>query len=253
MQRNLSSFRNWIHNVTDGRIPTSSSTGGDGTGGGGGGGGSVATRMWAFHEMKQKGSGALVMDNWWIGKNVAVALLPGLLVHLYFWYLQDEMREYYSGAERMERERIMGATTVDADGDSPSNKDGEVGGSNEGIYSTLIPAGGGAWDRLRTVVEDLFLRGVERRISELKVARGRATEDDDEASDQHATTPTHSPPNHPGIEISPSTGGGRPIPESSSSVDVDPDVRLLIERVEALKRQLGIGVDGGTSSSEEKL
>jgi hypothetical protein len=49
--------------------------------------------MRAFHEMKQKGSGALVMDNWWIGKNVAVTLLPGLLVHLYFWYLQDEMRE----------------------------------------------------------------------------------------------------------------------------------------------------------------
>ena len=250
LRRNLSSFRNWVHDVTDGRIPASSSTGGGGTGGGGG---SVATRMRAFHEMKQKGSGALVMDNWWIGKNVAVALLPGLLVHLYFWYLQDEMREYYSGAERMERERIMGTTMVDADGDSPSNKDGEDGGRNEGIYSALIPGGDGVWDRLRTVVEDLFLGGAERRISELKVARGRATEDDDEASDRHATTPAHSPPNRTGAEISPSTGGGRPIPASSSSVDVDPDVRLLIERVQALERQLGIGVDGGTSSSEKKL
>jgi hypothetical protein len=31
----------------------------------------------------------------------------------------------------MERERIMGTTTVDPDGDSPLNKDGEVGGSIE--------------------------------------------------------------------------------------------------------------------------
>jgi hypothetical protein len=53
--------------------------------------GSVANRIRAFHEMKQ--NQPLVMDNWWIGKNILIALLPGVLIHIYCLSLQDEMKE----------------------------------------------------------------------------------------------------------------------------------------------------------------
>ena len=44
------------------------------------------------------------MDNWWIGKNVGLTLL-------YFWSLQDKMRECFLRYERMEMEKIMSMTT----------------------------------------------------------------------------------------------------------------------------------------------
>jgi hypothetical protein len=257
VKRNITGLRNWIHVITDGAIPASSSSGGDVAGMGGG---SVATRIRDFHERKQKADGALVMDNWWIGKNVAIALLPGLLIHLYFWSLQDEMREYYSRSERMERDKIMGNAVADDGtldcgggggrrgggmGDGTPSKVDVRNGGNTGIYSVLIPDGGNAWDKLRTVVEDVFLGGAEKRINELKVAQDRATDEKD-ASDLH-TTPAAESSSGQGPDTS---SGGGTIPVNSSTVDEETDIRVLLERVRALERQLGIGA-GATSSPEE--
>ncbi|KAL3765622.1 hypothetical protein ACHAW5_008279 [Stephanodiscus triporus] len=264
LRRNLHEFRGWLHAITDGRIPASSSSSSSSSAGGasdgGGSGGSVATRIRDFHEMKQ-GSGALVMDNWWIGKNVALALLPGLIVHLYFWSLQDEMREYFSRYERIEREKIMGTltttattTTLEGEGETIDGRRGGgdsvvvVDGNNSGINSALIPGEGNAWDRLKVVVEDLFLGGAERRISELKGAQGRKMDDEDASSDRHTAPVANSSPNR-GDEMS-DDASLAPV-YNSSTVNDDPNVRMLLERIEALERQLGIGV--GATMSEDEL
>ena len=253
-QSNIASIQNWLHQVSDGKIPSSTyinstSTSVEHPTG------SVANRISKFHQLKQ--SNELVMDNKWIFKNILLALLPGTLFHLYFQSLQDEMREYYDRVEQAERDKILGyreeAGVVDAsDSDnksSSSNVDNDDIGSEEsgsssgrtGLSSAFsITEGENAWEKLKIVVSDLFLGGVEEKISR---HRSKQQKQEDKVQDDAIVETTNNQPALSGL----SSG----VPENNSSLpansDLDPTIQALLHRIEALEQQLG------TTSNSTKL
>lgn len=221
IRSNLSILQNWVHKVTDGRTPlaattTTVSSSSENVAG------SVANRIRTFHEMKQ--NQPLVMDNWWIAKNVIIALLPGVLIHVYFLSLQDEMKDYFARYEQVEREKLgLGRRSLDS---------GEVKGVS--IISALKPNDEeSAWEKIKNVVDDLLFGGAERRIHKLQQQAASQqqirTKDDDESKkvEQSQTKEVDESNNAISIPIN-----------DSSTVNVKPDIQTLLARIEALEKQL---------------
>jgi len=259
-QSNIASIQNWLHQVSDGKIPSStysnsSSTSVEHPSG------SVANRISKFHQLKQ--SNELVMDNKWIFKNILLALLPGTLFHLYFQSLQGEMREYYDRVEQDERDKILGyrgeAGVVDTSGsdddESSSTTNVDIGSKESdsssgkaGLSSAFsITEGENAWEKLKIVVSDLFLGGVEEKIS-----RHRSKQQKQENGEQDDSV-VETTNNQPTSSVLPSD-----VPENNSSLpadtssttpnkDLDPTIQTLLHRIEALEQQLG------TTSTSTKL
>lgn len=242
VQTNLATLQNWLHKTTDGIVPSPSLVKTDGDGGG-----SIATRVQHFHQAKQ--SHSLVMDNKWLAWNIALALLPGALIGLYLYSMQDEMKEYYIKLEEQERARILGPSAAASASDG---KNGDVerqnGNRNEkkgmGISSALVSEGGGVLEKVKLVVNDLFLGGVEDRVG--KAARddgeveGDSTEkqqqqDDDE---DQSTTSASTSAQHQDDNSIPSTTAKQP--PSESEVTRDPAMKVLLQRIEQLEKQLGV-------------
>ena len=260
-QSNIASLQNWLHQVSDGKIPSStyinsSSTSVEHPTG------SVANRISKFHQLKQ--SNKLVMDNKWIFKNILLALLPGTLFHLYFRSLQGEMREYYDRVEQDERDKILGyrdeAGVVDApsgsdDDESSSTTNVDIGSKESdssssgkmGLSSAFsITEGENAWEKLKIVVSDLFLGGVEEKIS-----RHRSKQQKQENGEQDDAV-VETTNNQPTPSVLPSAVSEKsPIPADSPSTspnkDLDPTIQTLLHRIEALEQQLG------TTSNSTKL
>jgi len=259
-QSNIASIQNWLHQVSDGKIPSSTyinstSTSVEHPTG------SVANRISKFHQLKQ--SNELVMDNKWIFKNILLALLPGTLFHLYFQSLQGEMREYYDRVEQDERDKILGyreeAGVVDAsdsdDDESSSTTNVDIGSEESdsssgktGLSSAFsITEGENAWEKLKIVVSDLFLGGVEEKISRhmSKQQKQENGEQDDAVVETTNNQPT------PSVLSSDVPENNSSLPEDSSTTppnkDLDPTIQLLLHRIEALEQQLG------TTSKSTKL
>ena len=279
LQLNLSRAQNWLHDATNGAIPSSSYVNNPSSNNiTGEQGGSVATRIHKFHQMKQWDT-KWVMDNKWIGKNILIALLPGTLFHLYFLSLQDEMKEYYERVEKAEREKIMGYTN-DAEGGSVdvanrlditttnNNDEEEVGRGRMGISSAFITEGGSAWDKLKMVVTDLFLGGAEDKINkqletqQRKQQEDEAYEKDDTSKQPRSATDTPKQSvvpatNSPTGNYSSSETSTTPLTNNNNNNNNDPTIEMLLERVQALERQLGTTTsnDPTTSNhlSEEEL
>ncbi|KAL7484553.1 hypothetical protein ACHAW6_010188 [Cyclotella cf. meneghiniana] len=179
LQRNLSTLQNWLHKVTDGMIPSSSSSSSSHAADAGG---SIAIRLHKFHEAKQ--NQGLIMDNKWIAGNVGLALLPGLMVHLYCLSKQDEMKEFYAMMEEREREKILGVRAAvgggSGGGERVDGSDGKMGSRDAvdanhvnggmGLSSALITEGGDAWDKIKMAVNDLFLGGLDEKVKLAKEA-----------------------------------------------------------------------------------
>jgi hypothetical protein len=239
IRSNLSVLQNWIHKITDGRIPlataaTNVSSSSENVAG------SVANRIRAFHEMKQ--NQPLVMDNWWIGKNIIIALLPGVLIHIYCLSLQDEMKDYFARYEQVEREKLgLGSSRLDG---------GE--GKGVSIISALKPNDEeSAWDKMKNVVDDLLFGGAERRILELQqqaaAQQQSRTKEDDETRKVEVSRVK---------EVGDSSNAGTPNLNDSSTVNVvKPDLQTLLSRIEALEKQLGNNnnCNGMTSLSDNEL
>jgi len=258
-QSNIASLQNWLHQVSDGKIPSStyinsSSTSVEHPTG------SVANRISKFHQLKQ--SNELVMDNTWIFKNILLALLPGTLFHLYFQSLQGEMREYYDRVEQDERDKILGyreeAGVVDASRSDDKSSSSNLGNDNISseendssdktvlLSAFSITEGENTWEKLKIVVSDLFLGGVEEKIS-----RHRSRQQKQENGEQDDAAVETSSQNT-------SSGMSSDVPENNSSLpadtssttpnkDLDPTIQLLLHRIEALEQQLG------TTSNSIKL
>jgi len=251
-QSNIASIQNWLHQVSDGKIPSSTYNNSSATSVEHPTG-SVANRISKFHQLKQ--SNELVMDNKWIFKNILLALLPGTLFHLYFRSLQGEMREYYDRVEQDERDKILGyreeAGVVDATSDSDdettfTSVDNDNIGSEEndssgktGLSSAFsITEGENAWEKLKVVVSDLFLGGVEEKISRhISKQQKQENGEQDDAAVETAKQP-------PSSRVLPSDVPKSALPANS---DLDPTIQTLLHRIEALEQQLG------TTSNSTKL
>jgi hypothetical protein len=181
------------------------------------------------------------MDNWWIGKNILIALLPGVLIHIYCLSLQDEMKDYFARYEQVEREKLGLGSRLD-------------GGDEKGvsIISALKPNDEeSAWEKMRNVVDDLLFGGAERRIHELQQQAAAQqqcrTKDDDELKKVEVSQVK---------EVDDSSNAGTPNLNDSSTVnDVTPDIQALLSRIEALEKQLGNNnnSNGMTSLSDNEL
>ncbi|KAL7432292.1 hypothetical protein ACHAXM_003039 [Skeletonema potamos] len=269
VQSNIVTLQNWLHKATDGMIPSPSLVNhDDGTSTSSS---SIATRVQQFHQAKQ-GDG-LVMDRKWLAWNIALALSPGAIIGLYLYSMQDEMKEYYTKLEEQERVRILGPSSASnlggmnrgggGGGGGGAVKDKEKGdesqqqhkSSNEkkgmGISSVFVLEGGGVFDKVKMAVNDLFLGGVEARVGQ---ARGEA-EDDEEDDDEDDTTkqqPTTSasiPANDDDDSVNTSTANQSP---SESDATLDPTLKLLLQRIELLEKQLGIESNGSNLVSEQE-
>jgi hypothetical protein len=235
VKSNLVTIQSWLHRVTDGMIPSPSIVN-DGTSATAGG--SIATRVQQFHQAKQ--SGGLVMDRRWLAWNIALALSPGAMIGLYLYSMQEEMKDYYVKLEEQERARILGhsasntetgavSSNVDQSQQSSSSKKGV------GISSVLIIESGGVFDKVKMAVNDLFFGGVEERVSQ-----ARKDEENDTVKQQQSTTSASTPAH------TKSTTSTTP---SESEDIVDPAIKLLLQRIESLERQLG--TDKGPNLSEQ--
>jgi len=274
LQSNLSQTQNWLHKLTDGMIPSSKYVGANNAAGASEGvGGSVATRMQQFHQLKQNESTRLVMDRTWFAKNIALAILPGLLFHLYFASLQDEMKEYYAKLERQEREKIMGPMmTTDADGSTTaSTSNTNVSGGGMGISTALITEGGSAWDKLKMTVNDVFLGGAQEKIDKQKeLAQLISTSQEEEGEEQEGGSTLNQSTTAAPAANSSSSNHNVKISDSDSRDDAavvvkanglennndagDATIQMLLERVLALEKQLRSDSDDQAANlSEEEL
>ncbi|KAL7543640.1 hypothetical protein ACHAXR_012963 [Thalassiosira sp. AJA248-18] len=260
VKSNLSKAQNWLHKVTDGMIPSSSYVGINAAGEGGGQGGSVATRVQQFHEMKQ--STTLVMDNKWIAKNIAIALMPGFLLHLYFLSVEDDMRTYHENLERIEREKILGPVATDkaGGGDVGANENAssnsESGRGGMSISSAFITEGGSMWDKMKMTVNDVFLGGAEERI---RAHKENQKQEGKERTSNQVTGSADTSSNH-GTKISDSDRDDDDVKTKASDIDdvetkalvikEDATVQKLLERIQALEKQIGTS---DSDSSEEEL
>lgn len=240
LQSNLSKTQNYLHKLTDGIIPSSSYVGIHASSAAGkelAEGGSIATRVQQFHEMKQGNTG-LNMDGWWFARNMAFALFPGLALNVYFQYRQGDMKEYYEGLERMEREKILGITggvagdVAGGGGRSISglSGDGHASSGSMGISSAMIPEGGSVWDKLKMTVNDLFLGGAEEKIEQQREAQ-RLQE---EAALNESTAPA-GPSSNPSTNIS----NGETTPEANNALESSKDatIQMLLERIQAIEKR----------------
>mmetsp|Transcript_17494 Transcript_17494/g.36897 ORF Transcript_17494/g.36897 Transcript_17494/m.36897 type:complete len:888 (-) Transcript_17494:62-2725(-) len=294
LQSNVSKLQNWLHTSTDGMIPSSSytsqntatSTSTSTTGElGTKEGGSIATRLQNFHHMKQHNEGPqrLVMDWKWKAKNIALALLPGTLFHLYFLSVQDEMKEHYARVEQMEREKILGpGYTKRNDDDDQDDQDDASHGSGSGtmgISSAFITEGGSGWDRLKMTVNDVFLGGAEEKIREQKELSARLSghyskEEDEKGDDRnggdassneshpftsmtHTSTETSSSGTVGDAKVFRSDGGNythainnESENDKSREDDDAATIQMLLQRIQALENQLGttaVDINNGTT------
>ena len=240
IRSNLSILQNWIHKVTDGRIPLAATAATNVSSSGDNVAGSVANRIRAFHEMKQ--NQPLIMDNWWIGKNILIALLPGAVLHVYFLSLQDEMKEYFARYEQVEREKLgLGSRSLDGGEEK----------KGVSIISALKPNDEeSAWDKMKNVVDDLLFGGAERRIHELQQQAAAQqqirTKDDDELKKAEKSRMK---------EVDESNNASTLNLNDSSTVNVvKPDIQTLLSRIEALEKQIGNNNSNGmTSLSADEL
>jgi len=262
VKRNTTILSEWIHDVSGGKVPAfsrtpPSDTSNTGTSTTGGDGGSIATRIRNFHILKQRDDTTLVMDRYWIAKNIFFALLPGLLLHLYFLSLQEEMAEYYGKIEQMERERILGieGKGSNSGGTASSPLKNECIRDREtmmGISSALIPEGGTIWDKLKLAVNDLFLGGVEKRLGKDQAAVEVEEKEESEkkvegafrgatvhASTGHSSVST-SPVNQPPQEVIPSAIAL--VKDNNNGDDVT--VHMLLERIRALEAHIANSAGG---------
>eukprot|EP00985_Skeletonema_marinoi_P004598 scaffold1990_cov116-Skeletonema_marinoi.AAC.3 len=265
VQSNLVTVQNWLHKATDGMIPSPSlvNAGGDGTTSSSSIGGSVATRVQQFHKAKQ--SRGLVMDRQWLAWNIALALLPGALIGIYLNSMQDEMKEYYAKLEEQERARILGPSAVidgTTKGDNNSQQQQEEQSSSKkkegmGISSALILEGGGVFDKVKMAVNDLFLGGVEERVGKARDVEDKDDDNNDDTAEQHqhleehSTTSTLIPTQHGESTIASTTNQS----PSEAEATLDPAMKLLLQRIESLEKQLGIDDKGSNhhlSSSNEQ-
>jgi hypothetical protein len=237
IRSNLSILQNWIHKVTDGRIPLAATTN-NASSSSDNVAGSVANRIRAFHEMKQ--NQPLIMDNWWIGKNILIALLPGAVLHVYFLSLQDEMKVYFARYEQVEREKLG----------LESHLDGGEEKKGVSIISALKPNDEeSAWDKMKNVVDDLLFGGAERRIHELQQQAAQQqsrTKNDDELKKAEQSQMK---------EVDESNNASTLNLNNSSTVnEIKPDIQTLLSRIEALEKQLGNNNSNGmTSLSDNEL
>mmetsp|Transcript_30430 Transcript_30430/g.45402 ORF Transcript_30430/g.45402 Transcript_30430/m.45402 type:complete len:388 (-) Transcript_30430:248-1411(-) len=209
------------------------------------------------------------MDRQWLAWNIALALLPGALIGIYLNSMQDEMKEYYAKLEEQERARILGPSSAVSDGTKGDNNNSqrqEEQSNNKkkegmGISSALILEGGGVFDKVKMAVNDLFLGGVEERVGK---ARDVEDEDDDNNYDtteqqqqqqhhqeEHSTTSTSTPTQHGESAIASTTNQS----PSEAEATLDPAMKLLLQRIESLEKQLGIEDKGSNhhlSSSNEQ-
>ena len=188
------------------------------------------------------------MDNKWFAKNIFFALLPGFIFHLYFLSKQDEMKEYYRKLEQMEREKILGLSAEAggnvANSSSTNNLESQGGGgSGMGISAALITEGGSAWDKLKMTVSDIFLGGAEERISKQREIQSQQNGEE--------TTSNQPVVNH-NARSSGSSGNATTINASVLEQHSDPAIQVLLERIQALENQLGIGDDGANLTEEEQ-
>ena len=239
IRSNLSILQNWIHKVTDGRIPLAATAATNVSSSGDNVAGSVANRIRAFHEMKQ--NQPLIMDNWWIGKNILIALLPGAVLHVYFLSLQDEMKVYFARYEQVEREKLgLGSRSLDGGEEK----------KGVSIISALKPNDEeSAWDKMKNVVDDLLFGGAERRIHELQQQAAQQqsrTKDDDELKKAEVSRMK---------EVDESKNASTLNLNDSSTVnEIKPDIQTLLSRIEALEKQLGNNNSNGmTSLSDNEL
>jgi hypothetical protein len=218
VQNNLTTLQNYLHKITNGIIPSPNLQ--DGTSSG-----SIATRLQQFYRIKSQQP--VVMDNAWIVKNVLLALLPGAVIHVFCSYKQEEMKEFYAELEKKERERVFGSSGSNDDGGDVSPKN-DNGSGSMGLSSVLVAEGGGTWDKLKMAVNDLFLGGVEDKVR--VGVDGTATTLD---SDRNST---------PSREASPSleTSEKQNIVSEDASSDKDATIQALLERIQALEKQVGI-------------
>jgi len=275
VRANLSAFQNWLHDTTGGMIPSGRTIGSKELGPTDGG--SIATRVRAFHEMKQRGDERLVMDNWWKAKNVLLALLPGAVLHVYFWSLQDEMMEYYARVERKDGEDKGGIgkgrrdvrNAASSNKDNLTDEDGNDGkGGRMGISSALIPEGGSVLDRLKIVVNDLLLGGVEERINRGKAeteSRGEDKNVEEEEGEVAAGSAAAASADLSSKDCARVYAGNKPVAAAASAAansnsvsqntsEQDPAIQMLLQRIQALEKQIGDDSDGGASdASEEEL
>jgi len=271
VQSNLVTVQNWLHKATDGMIPSPSLVNADTTTSSSSSssssssiiGGSVATRVQQFHQAKQ--SRGLVMDRQWLAWNIALALLPGALIGIYLNSMQDEMKEYYAKLEEQERARILGPSAVidgTMKGDNNSQQQQEEQSSSKkkegmGISSALILEGGGVFDKVKMAVNDLFLGGVEERVGKARDVEDKDDDNNDDTAEQqqhleeHSTTSTLIPTQHGESAIASTTNQS----PSEAEATLDPAMKVLLQRIESLEKQLGIDDKGSNhhlSSSNEQ-
>jgi len=248
VQSNIVTLQNWLHKATDGMIPSPSLVNNEGTStSSSSSNNSIATRVQQFHQAKQ--SSGLVMDRKWLAWNIALALSPGAMIGLYLYSMQDEMKEYYKKLEEQERARMLGPSLSSANvkGDESSSSSlQQQSSSNEekkgmGISSAFVLEGGGVLDKVKMAVNDLFLGGVEQRVG--KAARGDVIEeeedDDDDTTKQQPPTTSASTPTQDGVKLNTSTAANQSPCESDDTL-LDPTMKVLLQRIESLEKQLGI-------------
>ncbi|KAL7501420.1 hypothetical protein ACHAWT_010699 [Skeletonema menzelii] len=247
VQSNLVTVQNWLHKATDGMIPSPSLVHTDGTTTSSSSiiGGSVATRVQEFHQAKQ--SRGLVMDRKWFAWNIALALLPGALIGLYLNYMQDEMKEYYIKLEEQERARILGPSAVVVDGNEGKESQQEEQNRNKeqkgmGISSAFVLEGGGVFEKVKMAVNDLFLGGVEERIGKVRDVEDDTTESHQQEEKEQSTTSASVPVHEE------DASGNQTLSESETALD--PAMKLLLQRIESLEKQLGI--DNGQQQQQHQ-
>ncbi|KAL9182240.1 hypothetical protein ACHAXT_012892 [Thalassiosira profunda] len=239
---NISKIQNWLHKTTDGMIPSSQYVGMHGEGDAAKAG-SIATRVQQFHEMKQ--SQTLVMDNKWKAKQICIALLPGLLLQLYFQSKQEEMKAYYKRLEERERQKIvgLGASGDGANASPLAGNEQQSGGMS--MSTALITEGGSTWDKLKMTVSDLFLGGAQERIDRHQAKPSQAEQ---ENAPNATSTESASNPKGETLDSKIDIADGTTTAEDSASVS-DPTIQMLLERIQALEGQLG---ERGTQTTVEQ-
>ncbi|KAL3773169.1 hypothetical protein ACHAWO_013776 [Cyclotella atomus] len=228
LKSNLSNLQNYLHKLTDGAIPSPSTSFNSSSSNINS---SIATRLQYFHRKKTQDA-PLVMDNYWIAWNVLLALTPGFLVHLYCLSLQDEMKEFYDKLEQKERERVLG------NGD-------KNGSGGMGVSSALVTEEGvGTWEKIKMAVNDLFFGGIEDKINmvggnsqdsvAVEIDAVEQPADVTDAADGATASATDA------NRQSEQTEASNNVMHRATTNDKDATIETLLQRIQALEKQVGI-------------
>ena len=228
VQSNIATLQNYLHKFTDGAIPSPHLSTGTGIS-------SIAIRLQKFNEAKK--NQGLKMDNKWMAKNIALALLPGAMVGIYCKSKEEEMKKYYEGMEKREREKIFGASAATGS-DVAASKDGEASGM--GLSFALITEGGSVFDKVKMAVNDLFLGGMDEKIKMAKEA-GDAGSDESVASENSNQATAED-------VCIPDREADRTIPKD----DKDTTIETLLLRIQALEKQVGMNSNIESSPAENQ-